>query len=323
MENFNENENVDVKKDNISKDIQNQPEETLISSEEILKDEIMQKNTKKKFPIWIIIAGICAVVIIALFSLITSGQPVEPKYDSGGIPVFVPDEEIEFIFADSRKYLGEFVALTCKISSIETMDGFIAIEAYADIENEENPIIIIYPFDAPPDVEVGNYIRATGYIYGHIDYTNIHGEDVSSQSIIAAEVFEVFPMDTASPILKTIDVDKEITQNAHKVKVDKVEFTENQTRVYITATNDTNDIVSLFTSTSVIIQGTREYESLLIYDYDSSELQLELTKGSSVSGTLFYPGINTETDFSFVIEVFYENYDDVDIDEYTFDIKVK
>lgn len=101
--------------------------------------------------------------------------------------------------------------------------------------------------------------------------------------------------------------------------IQKIEFTENQTRVYVKVQNKTNDSISIYSSDAKLIVGNKQLEA----DYSSEtglpELQPELLAGVESEGVIVSPAIDINTTkVKLNVEGYSDNYD-IELNPFTYE----
>lgn len=255
-----------------------------------------KKKSKKK---WIIIAVIVFVLVILLISILGS-KGIEPEYKDGE-PVYVNENDIDLVYSDADSYVGKFIELNGIVfSEPEYDEKGTYFQIWADAKNNEKNTIIAY--EGKFDVDSNEYVKIVGYVAGMEEYENTYGAKMQAPVIIATEIEKSNYKDVVVPTLaeKTY-TDKIINQYGHEIRVDKVEFADTETRVYITVTNNSDDTFSVFEYSAMIIQNGKQYELDNDYMNDYEELQNDLQSGVSSSGVLVFPKIE-QSDFELMLE---------------------
>jgi len=83
-------------------------------------------------------------------------------------------------------------------------------------------------------LKVGNFVRIEG---------NISDDN---PTIKASKVEQIEPQSVLAPTLKEVMVEKEQEQQGYKVILDKIEFAETETRVFITVKNETKKEINFY-----------------------------------------------------------------------------
>lgn len=286
---------------------------------EIRKVGNIKSGKKKKMPIWLVI--LIVVIVLFIVIMLFGNKKIEPLYDDSGNPVYVESDKLDYVYSDTENYLGKFVELSGQIfNEPETDSDTTILQIWADPENSQKNTIIYY--NGKLDVKTNDYVKLTGYVYELMTYKNAFGGKMSAPAIVATKIEKSNHKDVVTPTTKEVNyTDKVINQYNYKIEVTKVEFSEKETRVYVTATNDTKDEFSIYNYSAVITQNGKQYEQSYDFNIDYDELQSTLKAGITDTGVLVFPKIEQD-DFKLLIDGSSSNWD-IDIDEYEFSLEVE
>lgn len=113
--------------------------------------------------------------------------------------------------------------------------------------------------------------------------------------------------DALSTVIKTVNLGQRETQKGYSVIIDKIEFTEDETRVYISLENNGLYNFTIYEEYSVITQGNNQYKAIYnLSGYTDSEGNLyesvrdPLEPNSESKDFLLFPAIELK---SFKLEV--------------------
>lgn len=278
-------------------------------------------DLKNKIPKWVLIVVIILIIIIISIFFFNGGNEVKAKYDSDGKPVYIEDSKINDMFSNPSDFKGLFVDLTGQIfTDPETEDGTLAFQMWTDPTNAENDVVVYYDKD---DVTLENedYVKLTGYVYGTLEGENAFGGAVTSPVIVATKLEKSTYMEVVSPTIKSVEfTDKKINQQGYEIEVEKVEFAEDETRVYVTATNNAEEEFTIYTFGITATQNGKQYELSDNWDADYEELQTDLRPGVTSSGVLVFDAMEQE-DFNLIIEGASDNWD-IDLENYSFELEI-
>lgn len=282
---------------------------------------------KKKMKPWIIaliVIGAIAIVAAAvagIFVLSGAGtpSPVDAKatFDEAEV---LTDSEIAAMYTDPDAFSRKSVILTGKVfSDPEQGSDYIAFQMFQDIENYDRNTVITYP---ATDITVssGDYVRVKGVVDGKFDGTNAFGGSITCVRVSAVEVEVLDYMEALSPTLSSAEIDQSEDQYGYTVTVQKVEFAENETRLYLKVDNNGSTKFSLYSFNAKIVQDGKQYEEQRNYDADYPEIQSDLLPGTSTEGIIAFPAMEPAS-FKIVIEAYSDDYEE-DISDYTFDVAI-
>lgn len=231
---------------------------------------------------------------------------------------YVEESEIPNVFSNPEKYKGKYIKLSGKIfNGPDVEDGYAGYQAWHDVENSDNDFVFLSKDDS---FKTDDYILVDGKISGAFEGENMMGAEITSPLIDVVKIEKLSYIDAVSPTIKELTSSTgEINQHDCIVKIDKVELAENETRVYITATNNSDQKFNIYSFNTKIIQGSTQFEEETNFDADYQELQSELLPGTSSSGIISFPAIDQNASFQVYAEGQNENYD-LDFVPYVFDI---
>lgn len=231
---------------------------------------------------------------------------------------YVKEEEIPNVFSNPEKYKGKYIKLSGKIfNGPDVEDGYAGYQAWHDVENSDNDFVFLSKDNS---FKTDDYILVDGKISGAFEGENMMGAEITSPLIDVVKIERLSYIDAVSPTIKELTSSTgEINQHDCIVKIDKVELAENETRVYITATNNSDQKFNIYSFNTKIIQGSTQFEEETNFDADYQELQSELLPGTSSSGIISFPAIDQNASFQVYAEGQNENYD-LDFVPYVFDI---
>ena len=236
---------------------------------------------------------------------------------------YVTEDEIKDIFSSPDKYEGKYVKLSGKVFTEPEKDGEdYALQAWNDFKNAENDFVVHYTKNN--DVKIDDYILVDGKIAGEFKGENAFGSTVTCPLIQAESIESQSYIDAVVPTIKELTPNISNEQHGFKVTVDKVEYADIETRVYLTITNNGEDNVSCGIYDIRIIQDGKQIDqdqtSSSIYDGGYEELSYDVTAGASTSGVIVFPSIDQEKDFKIIVPDTYSDNYELEFDDFSFDI---
>jgi len=146
------------------------------------------------------------------------------------------------------------------------------------------------------------------------------GSVVTAPSITAYECEVISYIDAASPALKSVLVDAIISQHGYGVRVQKIEFAKNETRIYVRIDNNGSDTFTLYSSYTKISQNGKQYSEQDNWDADYERIESDLMVGNYSEGIIAFPAIE-QSDFTIVFEGHSDNWDE-ELEPFAFDVVV-
>lgn len=230
-----------------------------------------------------------------------------------------PNEEIAKLYKSPDEYVGHCFEIVGRVFNvIGYTDGQLSFQVNQDIENNDNNTIVYY--DENIEISENDYVRIVGLAQGSQEFENALGGTISAVAIYASEVEVLDYKDAVMPTLKEVNVNQTVDQYGYKVTIEKVEFSEKETRVYVSVKNEGSSTFSIFSFNALAIQNGRQYEQEDNWNADYPVIQSDLRPGTMTEGVLVFNGLEQQ-DFRVIMEAYSDNYDE-DISDYEFDISV-
>lgn len=242
----------------------------------------------------------------------------KPQVDSSPLS----ESEIKELYTDPDRFTGRTVSLVGKVFSQPEKDqSGIYFQMFSDAENNEGNTIVAY-MDPDFEVEDGDYVKLTGIVQGKFEGSNAYGGTITAAQILATTVEKSSYVDVVSPALKTLTSDNTtLTQHGYSVSLTKIEFAEQETRLYVTVTNGGKDKFNLYSFNAKIVQDGKQYEEQTNYDADYPEVQTDLLPGTTTEGIIVFPKLEQKS-LQVVLEASSEDYHE-DFEPYSFDISIE
>ncbi|MBQ9929869.1 MAG: DUF4352 domain-containing protein [Oscillospiraceae bacterium] len=291
-------------KANIAIDEAETGEETTLAQHKATKPLI------KKWWFWTILGVVLAALVVGAVLFIN--RDTKPIFDQDGNPVFI--ELTNEVYTNANKYKGYHINIKGQVFQVMGDTGENkGIQIWLDPETCDQNVMIYYNTDV--DVKQGDYISCTGYIDSIKKYNNAYDAELSAPLVISADLKKSTYIDVMAPTIETItpkNLKKEV--RGYTIAVNKIEFADKETRVYITVTN--NGTANFYVSNPVIIQAGKQYEATTNYEADYERIPYEIRKGASSSGIFVFPTMSSD-DFELSFEVHADNLPDR-VREYAF-----
>lgn len=259
-------------------------------------------------------------IILGAFILFTlfggSGdtrQELLPKEER----VYLSAEEIEKAYSNPDAYVGKYVKIGGVVfGEPEISDGSVYFQMYGDAENYEKNTVVLFYGNA--DISSNDYIMVDGVISGSYEYQNMMGGTLSALKIETDSVEESNYIDCCSPTIKTVEINENIDQKGYVVTLEKVEFSKTETRLYFTVNNNGSANFSLSDYNIKIVQNGKQYECQYNYNADYPTLQTDLIPGTTTSGIVSFPALDSEVGMKIYCESYCDDWT-TNLKEYTFE----
>ena len=241
-------------------------------------------------------------------------------------PEYVSETEISNVFSNPDDYKGKYVKLSGKIfSGPDKADGYTAYQAWHDPQNSEMDFVFGIS-NSEEDYSIDDYVIVDGQIVGTFEGTSVIGATIECPQIDAVSIEKQSYIDAVVPTVKELIPENAVSeQNGISLKVDKIEFADAETRVYVTAANSSSDKFSLFTYSIMLVQNGQQIEqeyTSSIYEGNYPELSSDILPNASSTGILVFPAMDSTASFQLYAEGMSDNYD-LDFSPFTIDISAQ
>lgn len=232
----------------------------------------------------------------------------------------IKGDEIKSLYTTPENLKNHCVEIIGKVfTAPEYTDDCVAVQMWEDTENAANNTIV-YIYDKDFKVNVDDYLKVVGIVGDTFTGENALGGEVTAPTITASEYEVVSYQDALAPATKSIDVNDTQTQYGYSVTVQKVEFSERETRIYVKVENQGSSKISIYGFNAKVSQNGKQYGTQDNWDAGYPEIQSELLAGNTTEGIIVFPVLE-KGDFSITFEGYSENWEE-DIKPYTFNITV-
>lgn len=234
--------------------------------------------------------------------------------------VYVDDSEIDAAISDGDAYKGKYINIVGKVFNVDTDGDNIALQAWYDAENANQQFIVYASKELAGSVKEEDFIKVDGEITGTFTGENMLGGEVTAH-LINAESLEVGGYDDLyAAAEKTKEVGETKDQHGVSVTIDRVEYAQDEARVYVSVNNSSCDTASIYTFNAKAIQDGKQFEHEDNYNagYDSDIG--EVLDGASKEGIIRFKGLDPDKGFELTLEAYSENWD-IELEDYVFDIE--
>lgn len=264
-------------------------------------------------------------LFLYLISGCSSGAPSNtPSVEPSNTPEAVvqeplTDAEVKMMYSAPDEYKGALVELSGVVfNTVEYDEDGVYFQMWGDPENSDLNTIVTYP-DPNFALESDQYVKLTGTVMGEFTGTNAFGGEISA-AVVTADTLEISTyQDVVSPTLATASADvPTVEQLGYSITVQKAELAENETRLYISATNNGSANFIIYSFNMTIVQDGHQYEEESNYDADYPELQSDIRPSVTTEGVVTFPALENAP-FQLIIEARSDDWDE-DIQDYVFNL---
>ena len=218
----------------------------------------------------------------------------------------IKESEIDSLYSNPDDFEGRTYEFTAQVFSVEKDSGAYYIQAFQDINNYGNNTVIVYD-NTDTTINTDDYIRVKSSVTGEFKGENSLGGEVTAVQVQADSVEKITAAE-AFTAEETIELNSTVTQGDYSATLEKVDFTEDETRIYITITNNSSSTFDVYADQGVIVQNGKQYESEYNYNYDI--MSTEIQAGASAEGIIPYTRIDT-TGFTYSFTGYDENFNEL------------
>ena len=248
-----------------------------------------------------------------------SGQ-VEVGTYKNDVLVPMTGDDIKSLFTTPEDLKNHCVELVGKVfSAPEYGDGVVSLQMWTDYANSENNIIV-YILDDTIDVNVDDYVRVVGIVGDVVTGVNAFGAELTVPSVTASEYEILSYKDAVAPTVQEYELGQSQSQYGYTITVEKVEFAEIETRVYVKVDNGGKATFDLYSFNTVVTQNGKQYETQDNWEADYPEIQSNLYPGVSTEGVIVYPPMEQQ-DFQIIFDAYSDDYHE-EIEKYVFDVTI-
>ena len=229
-------------------------------------------------------------------------------------------DDINAVVTNPDSYKGKYIKFCGIVSSVESDEDVYGLQVYVDLDYS-NSVLVEVPKSLLPEIpKSDDFLNIDAKIDGSYNGQTVMGVDSTWARLTAESIEKTTYVDSFGKADTTWDfTDKVIDQNGMKVEVTKVEFAKDETRFYVTATNNSSATMSLWTYSAKVIQNGQQLEqSYGNYYANYPELSSDLLPGASSSGVLVFDAMEP-SDMQLYIDGTTDNWE-IEFSPFTFDL---
>ncbi|MBU9720578.1 MULTISPECIES: hypothetical protein [Bacillaceae] len=213
------------------------------------------------------------------------------------------DVDYENFLATIDDYIGGEIEFTGKVFYVNEEDEKKSIHVLTNIEGADNPMMVVGE-NLDANVEHGDYVSVTGTINGTETVRAQNGESGEIPVVKGDSVNKIDYIEAVSPTEHSVVVNQGIEQFGLLISVEKVEYSDDETRVFVHAENSSEDDVFVRQFSSEFIQNGNTYESVsLERETGYAHLTPTIRPGEETNGVIVFPPVDKGVpEASFIIE---------------------
>ncbi len=235
------------------------------------------------------------------------------------------EEETRAVLRDPKDNKGkslEFAGLLFNI--IDEEEDYIYAQVYLDFENFTNDIALKIPKSLGLNITTDTFVLGQGFIIGELSGENLLGGKVSMAAVEVDNMVMGSFQDTVAKPIKTVDLNLKQEQHGHVVILEKIEFSNYDTRLYVKAENHSQDKVSMYSfDIAMIINGKNYTEEYSFYG-NYGDLDFELAPNTYTEAIIPFKVLNIDevSTIKVIIDSPYSDNWDIEFQDYVFEFDV-
>jgi hypothetical protein len=255
-------------------------------------------------------------VSLFFFVFLTSILFIESNPIRAQIVNNVTDANFAEFYLNPDNYMDSDVTITGKIFNLIPSSGNTgSFQIYQGGDSSRNVIISYEISQQLGPFSEDDCVRIVGTSSGSNQYANAFGGEVSAPFVDASSITKIECSDVISPTQKSIIVEQSQTKSGIKFTLHKVEFSDKNTRAYLTIENNNkNTEISFYDFNSKAIQGNRQFETTVDYDVDYPEIQSDIPAGIVEDGVILFEPLSVDKGNVKLQFETSKNYQDVNFD---------
>jgi len=265
-----------------------------------------KKKSKGRKALIIIFALVAVLLLGAAVFFFLKGNPFENANNTANEETqedadreYVDD--VSAVAASPEEYEGKWVSFTGKVLSFESDTDGVYLQVYTDPQNYGGNVVV-HSTDTSLTFFTDDYVFVEGKVEGIFARENMSGEELNLAKINATTIEGADYISAMSPTIAEIFPAASMEQHGFTLTVEAVEFAETETRVYVTAINNTGEEYALYTYSMAIIQNGHQFEIQNNYDANYEALPSDIPDTILASGIVSFPALDATTPFQLIAE---------------------
>lgn len=259
--------------------------------------------------------------IIFLFLITACSKKESHEFDPENI---ISNEEFLNHVASpgTKDSLGKSVSFGAQIFNIvQKDDEYIYYQAYINPAQLDKQVMVFIPLETP-QLNEGEFVLVDGIINSEFLAESETGNLISALAIRAVNVEKSSFKDAVAPSLKTIEVSETLNHQDISVTLEKLEFSEFDTRIFVEITNNSDETISIFSHDFKLMQDDLTYSKADHFVLDYPEFDHRLKPKEKTFGIQSYAFMDYENIPSIKLEIKGIHSDHQKIDDFVFEVKI-
>jgi hypothetical protein len=209
---------------------------------------------------------------------------------------FFTDSNFDTLYADPNAYVNSQVNITAKVFNLPSSDvgGKKVLQVYQGGNSDTN-VVVGYNYTGVR-FDTQDCVRIVGTTGDTISYRTLFGGNLTALPIKAQSIEKIDCMFVYEPPKKTIIVEKTQEQQGIRMTLHKVEFSDKNTRAYLTVENlnktGSKDL-NFRDSDSIAIQGKTQFATTTgSFDVKYKNIKTTIPPGIEENGVVLFEPLN-------------------------------
>jgi hypothetical protein len=191
------------------------------------------------------------------------------------------------LFANPDNYLGSTIDVTGKVANFPEV-GLLQMYIEGDVRHDA-----VVHYNASYVFVEDDCVKVTGIVEEQFYGTNAFSATRVVPSISARTIDKIDCNQAINPAVKTVVLEKSQIKGGIKVVFHKVEFSDKNTRVYLTVENLNPKVgITFYDSDAKAIQGNRQYATAYSFDVDYPSIKSDIPQGIREDGVVLFDPLN-------------------------------
>lgn len=187
------------------------------------------------------------------------------------------------LFANPDNYQGSTVDLTGKVANFPEVG---LLQMYVDGAVSHDAVV---HYNASFVFSEDDCVKVTGIVEEQFYGTNMFSATRIVPSISARTIEKIDCTQAINPALKTVVLEKTQVKGGIKVVFHKVEFSDKNTRVYLTVENlNKKASVGFYDSDAKAMQGKKQYSTTYSFDVTYPQIKSDIPPGIEENGVILF-----------------------------------
>ncbi len=192
---------------------------------------------------------------------------------------------------DSNQLKGDHVSVAGEVFVAPQYSGGATVyQVYLDPASGSEAVLVGQR--GKPRFSQGDYVSIRGIIKGQFQGQNALGGTVIDPMILATSITKVNATSVLNPTIAVSPPTRNENQHGLVIRVYKVEYAKNETRVYVRAINHSGTAATIDSYSATLVQGSRQLQSTDDFNENLPTFPDPMANGVSASAVLTFQAAN-------------------------------